>query len=61
VVASRTPSAIAGRFHRARVLFGQRDQLAVRAGAGRAPGVVQQHQREQPGDLAVLGQHRVHR
>ena len=36
----------------AAVLLGERDQLAVRAGARGAAGVGQQHQREQPGDLA---------
>ena len=38
----------------AAVLRGERHQRAVRAGAGRAAGVVQQHQREQPGDLLVI-------
>ena len=43
------------------VLLGQRDELAVGAGAGGAPGVGQQHEREQAGDLGVVGQRRVHR
>ena len=34
------------------ILLVERDQLAVRPGARRAPGVGQQHQRKQPGDLA---------
>jgi len=38
------------------VLLGQRDQLPGRARAGGPPGVGEQHQREQPGDLAVAGQ-----
>ena len=38
------------------VLFGEGDQGAVRGGPRRAPGIGQQHERQQPGDLAVLGQ-----
>ena len=41
------------------VLSLQRDQLAAGAGAGRPPGIGQQHQREQAGDLAVVGQQAV--
>ena len=40
------------------VLLVERDQLAVRPGARRAARVGEQHQREQPGDLAVVGQQR---
>ena len=35
------------------ILFRERDQLAVRPGAGRAAGIGQQHQRQQPSDLAI--------
>ena len=38
------------------VLLGQGDQAAVGPGPGRPPGVGEQHQRQEPGDLAVLGQ-----
>ena len=44
----------------AAVLFGERDQGAVRTGSRRTPGVGQQHQREQPRHLAVVGQQVVH-
>ena len=48
-------------FHSVAVLLGERDQravgLVVRAAA---PGVGEQHQRQQAGDLAVVGQQRVH-
>lgn len=37
------------------VLLGERDQAAIRAGAGSTPGVVQQHRREQSAHLAVVG------
>ncbi|OIJ90076.1 hypothetical protein BIV25_32790 [Streptomyces sp. MUSC 14] len=43
------------------VLFGQRYQVAGRCRPCLAAGVSEQHQREQPGHLAVLGQLRVHR
>ena len=33
------------------ILFRERDQLAVRPGPRRAPGIGQQHQRQQSGDL----------
>jgi hypothetical protein len=42
------------------VLLGQRNQRAVRPGARRKPRLGQQHQREQPGDLAVARQQAVH-
>ena len=38
------------------VLLGQRDERAVPGGPRRAPGVGEQHQREQPGGLRVVGQ-----
>jgi hypothetical protein len=38
------------------VLFGERDQVTARRGPRGAPGVGQQHQREQPGHLPVGGQ-----
>ena len=38
------------------VLLGQRHERAVRPGARRPPGVGEQHEREQAGDLAVAGQ-----
>jgi hypothetical protein len=41
------------------VLVGQRDQRPIGERAGRAPGVGQQHQCQQPGDLAVRGQQAV--
>ena len=41
------------------VLLGERDQLARGAGAGRAAGVGQQHEGQQPGRLGVVGQLRV--
>jgi hypothetical protein len=50
----------AGGVPQAAVLFGHRDQVAVRAGARRAPRVGEQHEREQPGHLAVIGQQAVH-
>ena len=40
----------------AAVLLGERDEAAVGAGAGRAAGVGQQHERQQAGHLAVVGQ-----
>ena len=56
---SATPSAIARRSHSAPVLLVERDQLARRPGPRRAPRVGQQHQRQQPRDLAVVRQERV--
>ncbi len=38
----------------AAVLVGQQHQAALRRGAGRAPGLRQQHQREQPGHLGLV-------
>ena len=58
---SATPSAMASRSHRRSILFRERDQLAVRPGARRAPGIGQQHQRQQSGDLAVVREEVVHR
>ena len=40
----------------AAVLLGERDQRAVGASPRRAAGIGEQHQREQTGDLAVVGQ-----
>jgi hypothetical protein len=37
-------------------LLVERDQLSIRTGAGGAPGVRQQHQREQAADLGILRQ-----
>ena len=37
------------------VLLGERDQRAAGAGPRRAPGVGEQHEREQAGDLVVAG------
>ena len=41
------------------VLLGQWHQIAVGGGAGGPPGIGQEHQGEQPGDLAVAGDERV--
>ena len=41
------------------VLLGERDQSAVGRGAGRTSGIGQQHERQQPRDLAVVGQQAV--
>ena len=49
---SATPSAIAPRSHSAAILLVERDQLAGGAGARGAARVGQQHQRQQPRDLA---------
>ena len=43
------------------VLLVERDELAVRPGARRPAGVGEQHEREQAGDLAVVGQQPVQR
>ncbi|KZM76648.1 hypothetical protein A0J59_20105 [Cellulosimicrobium sp. I38E] len=43
------------------VLLGERHELAARAGPGAAPGVREEHEREQPRDLRVVRQQRVHR
>ncbi len=40
----------------AAILLGERDQGAVGQGAGRAPGVREQHERQEPRRLAVVGQ-----
>ena len=50
----------APRSQRRAVLLGERDQRAVGAGARGAARVGEQHQREQAGDLAVVGQQAVH-
>ena len=55
-VIRRDPLGDGRRVPAAAVLLGERDQRAVRAGPRRTAGVGQQHQREQPGDLAVVGQ-----
>jgi hypothetical protein len=39
----------------AAVLVGQQHQVTARRGAGRAPGLRQQHEREQPGHLGLIG------
>ena len=53
---SAVPSSIARRSQTRSILLGERDQGAVVADAGRPAGVGQEHQREQTGDLAVVGQ-----
>ena len=40
----------------AAILLGEGDQFPARAGARRAPGLGQQHQRQQPGHLGIAGQ-----
>ena len=56
-VTSAIPSAIAAASQRRAVLLGQRDQLPVRAGPGRAARAsVSSIRRQQPGHLAVVGQ-----
>ena len=57
---SATPSAIEAAVPEGAVLLGQRDELAVGAGAGGPPGVGEQHEREQTGHLGIVGQRRVH-
>jgi hypothetical protein len=42
------------------VLLDEGDELAGGSGAGRPPRVGEQHQRQQPGHLAVLGEQRAH-
>ena len=42
----------------AAVLLAEGDELAVRRDAGRATGLGEQHQRQQAGHLAVLGEQR---
>ena len=42
------------------ILLGQRDQLARGVGPRGASGVDEQHEREQAGDLAVVGKQPVH-
>ena len=59
-VTSAAPSAIASPRPQRAVLLGQRDQRAVGAGPGRAARVGEQHQREQPRDLAVVGEQGEH-
>jgi hypothetical protein len=56
-VISATPSAIGRRSHGA-VLLGERISVAVGPVRAGAPRVGEQHEREQPGDLAVVGQQR---
>ena len=53
---SATPSAIACSVPERAVLLRQRDELAVRSGAREPARVGEQHEREQPGDLGVVGQ-----
>ena len=55
-VISATPSAMCVGVPAAPVLLGHRDQRAVRPGPGRPAGVGEQHQGQQPGHLAVVGQ-----
>ena len=57
---SATPSAMAHDPKRP-ILLRQRNQLAVRPGARRPPGIGQQHQRQQARHLAVVRQQVVHR
>ena len=46
------------RVPRAAVLLVEGDELAVRRDAGGAAGLGEQHQRQQPGHLAVVGEQR---
>ncbi len=55
-VSSARPSAIAAVSHRSRRCSSSGTSDPSRVGAGRAAGVGEQHQREQPGGLAVVGQ-----
>ena len=57
---SATPSAISGPIPQRAVLLGERDEAAVGRRARGPARVGEQHQREQAGDLAVVGQQRVH-
>ena len=50
------PSAIRSRSQRPSVLFGQRDEVSVSVGAGRSPGVDQQHEGQEARDLCVVGE-----
>ena len=49
---SATPSEMAFWSHKRSILFVERNQLAFRSGAGQPPGIRQDHEREQTGDLA---------
>ena len=53
-VTSAMPSAISAGVPAGPVLLGQRHEQPVGVGAGGPPGLGEQHQREQPGDLAVV-------
>ena len=53
---SATPSSMQAWFQRAAILLGQRDQRTVGGGTARPPGLGQQHERQQAGDLAVVGE-----
>jgi hypothetical protein len=55
-VISVIPSAMASALHWRPVLLCEWDQCAVRAGPRGAAGVREQHEGEESGDLAVLGQ-----
>ena len=55
-VTSATPSAIGVGVPERPVLLVERHQRPVGAGAGWAAGVGQQHQAEEPGHLAVVGE-----
>ena len=56
-----TPSSMAARSQQAPVLFRHGDERPVGPRAGPVAGVHEEHQREQPGHLAVVGQRRVER
>ena len=57
---SARPSAIACRVPARSVLVVEQDQLPGRPDAGLAPGVVEQHQCQQPGRLGLVGEQRDH-
>ena len=53
---SATPSAMADAIPRRPVLLGERDQPAALIRAREAAGVREQHERQQAGDLVVVGE-----
>ena len=57
---SGRPSLISVAVPQRAVLLGQRHELTVRGRAGRPAGVGEEHQREQTGDLRVVGRRGVH-
>ena len=56
VVEEREPFGDGNRVPAGPILVGQRDQGAIGRRSGRAAGIDQEHQGEQPGDLGVIGQ-----